>query len=111
MGTELGCLSGQALAAIATFPLFFAMVWGAAHCEPVPQCQNEGERWAMERLAYILGASVVLGISIRWLVNRRWGQRTGDLMPPAATQKAKMLAFAITAFAILAAYLVMRHFS
>jgi hypothetical protein len=107
VGTELGCLSGLALAAVASFPLFFGMAWTGAHCEPVPQCQNVGERAFVEGLAYVFVTSLVLGVAIRWLVVRLWGRGTVDFMPPAAARKAKLLTFAITALAISVAYEVM----
>ena len=106
VGTELGCLSGLALAAVVTFPFFFAMAWGGAHCDPVPQCQNQNERAFIEPFAYILVASLALGLSIRSLINRVWGASTADVMAPAAKRKAKALALAITALGLLVAYFV-----
>jgi hypothetical protein len=102
LSTVLGCWSGLAVA-VAVLPfVVFVMGWTGAHCEPVPDCQGEGERAFLRAIVGHLVLSIMCGAAVRLLIDRLYPHE-GDLTT-ATTRKARLFAFAITGAAILICY-------
>jgi hypothetical protein len=68
-GTLLGCFAALIVGLVAAVPLLFALVWGGAHCEPVPECQRAGERLFLVEVAVVVGVAGLIGLGIRAVFN------------------------------------------
>jgi hypothetical protein len=68
-GTQIGCISAVVLTLLSLMPLLFGMLWGGAHCEPVPACQRQNEIRTVRIALGVLGGAAVFGLIVRWSIN------------------------------------------
>ena len=92
-GGLLGCLVALGFVPVASMPFLFALAWGGAHCEPVPQCQRSAELIVLIALAGVLALAALLGFAVRALFNW-WMWRRYD---PAAAGRPPIWAVAVVA--------------
>lgn len=76
-GKLLGCATAFLFFAAIGFVLFFAMIWGGAHCEPVPACRQYGARQFLLGLVALLATASALGLIVRYLVRFVAGRLNG----------------------------------
>ena len=74
-GGLLGCVVGLLFTLLAGFPLLFALAWGGAHCEPVPQCQREGQLAFAGQMAVVVAMATLLGLLVRALFVKSMEER------------------------------------
>ena len=69
-GTLYGWLAGGIVFFLGAFGVFFAMTWGGAHCQPVPQCQRSGEIHALWSMPGVVVVAGLMGFAVRWMTGR-----------------------------------------
>lgn len=69
-GTAYGWLAGGIVLFLGAFGVFFAMIWGGAHCQPVPQCQRSGEIHALWSMPGVVVVAGLMGFAVRWMTGR-----------------------------------------
>lgn len=88
-GTLYGWLGGGIVFFFGAFVVFFAMAWGGAHCQPVPQCRRSGEIHALWSMLVVAIAAGLMGFAVRWVTGRLAARLTGR---PAALRIALLTA-------------------
>ena len=104
VGGKLGCLAALVVAAILTFPLLFLLAWSGAHCDPVPQCQRDGELLFAAMMAGVLALAGITGFLVRGAVNAlaamRSDEGSGAVFLLAATAGTLLVAWMVASGAV-----------
>ena len=77
-GCALGFLCGATIFGLIGFPMVFGLLWGGAHCEPVPACQRAGEQRFIVEILVLLFLSILFGLAVRWAATGFGRRRRND---------------------------------
>jgi len=82
IGGAVGCLTAALIGIVIMFPLFFALAWSGAHCDPVPQCQRANELHFGALIAGGFAVAAGAGFGVRYFVNKLASQREDEGTSP-----------------------------
>jgi hypothetical protein len=77
-GIAAGALAGLVFLFLVSIPFLFVWAWSGAHCEPKPDCQDFAGRAVLVELAVILALALLMGTSVRALVDWAFRRRRAE---------------------------------
>jgi hypothetical protein len=107
IGGQFGCLTAFLMVAAFIFPLLFGWVWSGAHCEPIPQCQQQGTTFFSAELAALAVVAAAAGFAVRCVIKRFAAGREDQGTSTAFIVRAAVAALLATCAFIAAVYLLL----
>ncbi len=107
VGGKLGCAAAALITTVLSLPLLFGLAWSGAHCEPVPQCQQDSELYFGTMLAGVAAVAGITGFLVRWAINAVAGLRDDNGTSAAFVTAAAVAAVVIAGLMIIVAFAVL----